>query len=672
MPPLTLLPRPISTPLSPSLQTPDDDSLAEDLLKRRRLNAGQENPQSGLRRAFTTNKKKSWDPKEIYDALEAHVGNCGSPGIAEALILKLLSTGASLSTAGTRPRPNLLSRRRSMEPMSPSRILQKAVENRQTDMVAALVQHADHTALDSALPTAIRSGDVAVVELLLQYGANASQTPAGQDAFRELCIAGGQADLVGLVLHSGGRPSQSWLSECMVDAARKGCLDTVLRLSRSTADGNHRDAAALREAVAQCRVDIALAVLTGAKPPTGRALDETFGILFANKSILPNEKMSLTQALLCAGASGDVVAAALVQTCETEFYEMVDLLVSYGASVEYQDATALRRAVSRGQVALVGLLVTERTSLAPTYASECVKCLPKAISPEDRHAVLTALLRKGAAGPAIDDALVDAVKAGDVESAIILLTPHFPGGHPVGARSPSSSPRGMVYDRHEIASVDHRGGEAIRHAVTSGDIPMVKQLLKAKPSPDTLSRAFVHIRHLSPNDTYRMAELFLATGLPGPCVSSALQAAIEEQPPQRDQRLISLLLNSNADVNFNDGAGILSAVTREDVPLLERLLNKGPSARTTAAGILKAVTVTDRSKRYRIVSLLIGTGLGWESISQVSEALVYVLQRKPVDVKLLDLLLQRGIADVNFLDGSPLIHGRLRPLRFGYLGSLKC
>ncbi|OIW25928.1 hypothetical protein CONLIGDRAFT_717590 [Coniochaeta ligniaria NRRL 30616] len=97
LPALTLLPRPISSPPSPRLRTADDDALAEELLKRRRLNAGQDNSQLGLDRAFTTNKKKSWDPKEIYDALDAYVGNTGSPGIAEALVFKLISTGASLS-----------------------------------------------------------------------------------------------------------------------------------------------------------------------------------------------------------------------------------------------------------------------------------------------------------------------------------------------------------------------------------------------------------------------------------------------------------------------------------------------------------------------------------------------------------------------------------------------
>ena len=666
LPPLTLLSRPVSHLPSPSFRTANDDFMAEELLKRHRLNATPDNSQSGLRRAFTTNKKKNWEPKEIFDALDAHVANCGSPGIAEALIFKLEYIGGSLSAPGKPTKSNVLSRRKSMQAMEPVRILQKAVQNCQVDMVSVLVQHADHFALDSALPVALRTGNIAIVELLLQYGANASQTTDGQDAFRQMCITGGQQDLVGLILLSDGRPPQNWLSECMVDASRKGCVDTVLRLSRSTADGNHRDAAALKEAVTQCRVDIALAILTGSKPPTGRGLDETFAKLSGNKSIRPNEKVAFAQALLCAGASGDVVSAALVQACEIEFYEMVDLLVTHGASVEYQDAIVLPQSISKGKSALVSLLLTEKTSLSRTYASECVIFIPKNIAFEDRHALLSALLRKGAAGPQIDEALVDAVKAGDLESMKLLLTPHFPGGRQVSGYGTQHSPRAMVQDRHETASVDHRGGEALKIAVTGSNVPMVKLLLSGKPSPDTLASVFSQVRDLSPLDKYHMAELLLASGLTGPCVSAALQEASEEQLPQRDERFISLLLSYHADVNINDGAVIMSAIAHEDVHLLEKLLKARPSPQTAAAGISQAVTINDATKRYSIVSLLIGVGLDRESVQAISEAMVYVLQKRPVDVNLLDLLLEHAKADVNFMHGAPIVNGKPNSVLYSF------
>jgi ankyrin repeat protein len=656
LPPLEPLRIPVPRSLAPN---PNDEYLAEEILQRRRVSAAADkNFNGGVRRAFTTNKKKGWDPQEVFEALDAHVGSAGSPGVAEALVAKLKAAGGDLNVAAMKSRTNLLTRRKSLELLERSRILQKAIENRQTDMVAVLVQHADSLTLDSALPKALRCGDFAIAAMLIQRGANAAQTAGGQDAFRQLCMSGGQADLVELILRSDGRPSAGWVSQSMVDAARKGCLDTVLRLSRSTADGSYNNAHALKEAVTQCRVDVCLALLTGARPPAGQGLDEAFEMLCANKAIMPNEKLTLTQALLCAGATGDVVSAALVEACDMEFYEMVDLLVSYGASIEFQDALALRKAVSKGKSSIIQLLLTERTPLSRTHATECVELLPKKVANEDRHAILKALLQKGAHAPAINDALVDAVEAADLESVKLLTTPHIAEGQVVTAdHDLRTGPRGMVYDRHETASVDHRGGLALQIAVLAGNVVMVKQLLAAKPSPETLAEVFPQIRNLSPAERFHTTECFLAAGLTGPCVATALQEAVAEEPPKRDESLIGLLIHFKADVNFNDGIALRSAVSRRDLRLLAALVNNGPTPRSAANAMLKALGVEDFALRYQMIRVLIDVGAGSDTKS-VTEAVIQILQAKPIDIQLLNLLLDTGMADINVGHGIPVIHGK--------------
>ena len=653
--------RTVPSQLSPSIRSANDDLLAEELLKRRRLSSPDKSDK-GIRRAFTTSKKKGWEPNEIFEALDAHVSNMGSPAVAEALIAKLMTAGGDLNIANMKSKTNLLTRRRSLESLERSRILQKAVENHQTDMVAALVPHADHVALDAALPLALRSADQHTAQLLLQYGANVSQTAEGQDAFRQLCMNGGQADLIAVILHTEGRPAPTTVSQGMVDAARKGCLETVLRLSRSTADGGFQQAEALQEAVAQGRVDVALAILTGTNPPSpgSQGLSSCFSRLFEHHAINPNHKMVLSEALLCAGTTGDVVSSALAQSCATEFYEMVDLLLQYGASVEYNDASVLRDAVSNGHSSLVCLLLTERTPLSPTYASEAVSHLPKMISPEDRYAILNILLRKGANGLSLHNALVDAVRAADIDSAQLLVTPHFPQGRAASSNDLKQGPRPAVYDRHATASVDHNGGLALQIAVTNGNVALVEQLLAGSPSTETLVQVFPKVRGLSPALRYQVAECFLASGLPPQSISEALQEAISEEPPQRDEHLIALLLSYNADVNFNDGAGILSAITHRDLSLLETLLRSQPTPQTAAVAIPSAMTVEDKRTRYRMVNLLLDAGAGSVTTS-VSEALAQVLSVKPTDVPLITLLLEKGRADVNYMEGLPIAQGRPNP-----------
>ncbi|KAL2135711.1 hypothetical protein VTI74DRAFT_7228 [Chaetomium olivicolor] len=647
-------PAPVAPPTpAPQPRTPNDEFHAEELLKRRRLSANQDkHSQGSIKRAFSSHKK-TWEASEIFEALDAHVANGGAPGVADALIAKLLAVGGNLNVSNVKNKTNLLTRRRSIESMERSRVLQKAIENRQIDMIAVLVQHADPFTIDNALPLALRSGDMVMVQLLLSRGANASQTQDAQDAFRQMCIMGGYSELVGLVLQSECRPPPNWLSMAMVDAARKGCLQTVLRLSRSSADGEYNKGEALKAAIMQCRVDIALAILTGAKPPTqgGQAVMEGFSQLLEHTTIGPNEKMALTEALLCAGASGDAVSIALSHACATEFYDMVSLLITYGASIEFQGASIMRHAISKGQTNLVQLLLNEPATLSPIYASECVQSIPKTIGPEDRHALLSMLLRKGAGGTPLHDALVDAVQAGDRQSVELLVTPFFPTAQPTTNKGRSGSP-GIVYARHEVASVDHKNGLALNIAVRAGDLSMVKQLLAGKPSTQTLDQLFPLVLGLQAATRYNAAECFLAAGVSRGCISAALQQAIEEQPPRRDENLISILLRHNADVNFNDGAGILSAITIRDLPLLETLLGSKPSPQTMAAAMAKAMMVEDKPVRYEMVRLLIAAGAGRE-YTEVSEALAQLLSVKPTDFQLASLLLEQGHADANFNQGLP-------------------
>jgi hypothetical protein len=625
-------------------------------LKRRQLASAQTQSSSGLKRAFTT-KRKGWDQKEVFEALAYHVGNCGSPGVAESLIAKLIAAGGDMNVA-QKAKTNILNRRsKSIEDFGERRkLLQMAIQHSQVDMVQVLLPHADPLAIDTSLPMAIRSENAALVELLLRYGASAAQTADGQDAFRQTCALGGQPDLVGLILASDGRPSLSWVSQSLVHATQAGCLGTVLRLSRSTADGNYNKAEALKIAVSQGRKDIALALIVGNKPPQRPGVDEAFAQLFVHPTIHPNEKLAMTELLLCAGAEGDVLTMALDQAAESEFLEMVHLLVEYGAPIENEDARVVRGAISTGRVDLVQVLLSGASSFSPIHASECVELVPKKMSFEYRHVLLSALLRKGAAGVPLSDALIDCVEDGDLESARLLLTPQFPGGRLAESHDLRKGPRGMVYDRHEIASVNHKGGLALQIAVMKTDVQLASLILSGKPSEATFAAVFPMTRTLSPIDRYSMVECFLSSGMTGPCVHEALQEAIDEKPPQKDERLISLFLQYISDVNFNEGSGLSAAIAQKDVKLLSALLKKNVTPQTAANAMSKAMIVDDTKARLEMASLLLDAGAGID-VTEVSRSMLLVLKKEPIDVKLLRLLLQQGNADVNIRDGVAIATG---------------
>ncbi|CAJ2514062.1 Uu.00g021810.m01.CDS01 [Anthostomella pinea] len=649
-PPPSPLPKPEQ---APSYLTDNDEFIAEEALKRQRHAESLKQAKGGLSRAFTT-KKKTWEYKEIYSALVDHIANQGSPGVAEALITKLNLAGGNLNLA-QKSRTSLLSRRKSLDLGERSHILQLAVKNGHLEMVHVLLPYADALSLDTALPKAIRNRNEAVAELLIRYGANV-QTTDGQEAFRQTCAVGGRPGLIAILLGSEGRPPAPWISQSMVEASRAGCLDTVLHLSQSTADGNHDGAAALKAAVGLGRRDIALALVLGNKPPQQPGLNEAFGQLMGHQNINPNEKMAMAEILLCAGAEGDLVSQALGQASATDFLEMVHLLISYGASIEYQDAIALRKAVSRGKTDLVEVMLNGKSPLSAAYASECVELLPKKMRFEDRHSFLNLLLKKGASGTPLDEALVDASEAGDVEAARLLLTPLFSGGKIVGNLNIKRGPRSMVFERHETASTDHKGALALSIAVKKGDVDIANHILTGKPpTPVALAQIFPSTRTLPPLERYQITELFFRAGLSGACVHSALENAIDERPPHRDEKLIALFLRYNADVNFNEGHSIIAAVTQKDIRLLERLLQSKPTLQVAAKAIPRAMEVGDGSTRLQMITMLLGAGAS-QGGAEVSAAVDAALAITPIDKRLLKTLLQQGNADVNINDGIAVEH----------------
>ncbi|KAI9152135.1 Lymphoid-specific helicase [Paramyrothecium foliicola] len=632
-------------PQLPSFQAPGDDLIAEDLLQRRALEVAQIRPKSGLSRAFSTNnlkKGKHWDPRDILDVLSQWVAVSGSPGVAQALLGKLSAAGVDLG--GMKQKSGVLSRRRSVDTLvDRSKLLKSAIETNQLDMVHVLLPHADSLALDTCLPMAIRSGNTLIVELLLKYGASVSQTPDGQDAFRQACVAHGQAEMISLLLQSDGRPSPALVTQSMIDAARLSCLEIVMHLSRSTADGNYNQAEALQAAVSNGRRDIAIAIIMGNKPPQCPGLNAAFEILYNHPKLNAASKLELAELLLCAGAEGDVLSQVLERSCETQFYEMAGLLAAYGVSIEHNGAAALKNAIKTGQWELVNALLNERSSLSPPAASACVSAVPRQIPPEARHRLLTLLLKKGANGVALHECLIHATEAGDVNSVELLLNPYFPD-----ARQPGRRP--SQHGRHEVASPDYKTGEALRTAVLRGDTVLVQKILSGKPSAETLTAVFPLTRSLPPKDRYHTIELFLQGPLSGNCLHSALQGVINEEASQRDDSLVKLLLDHGADVNYESGMGLHAIIMQKDLNLMASLMQKA-SPQTAAAQLSHVMDVPDHRIRHDMMSMLLRAGAAI-GVTEVASSLSRTLTEKPVDMSLLRLLLQHGSADINILGGA--------------------
>ncbi|KAG5998671.1 hypothetical protein E4U52_006467 [Claviceps spartinae] len=652
-------PAPLTRLLNPtSFWIQQDDVTAENLMQERATELLRSTKKSSLSKALSFNhikRGKNWDPHQALQVLSTWIANAGTPGVAEALLSKLAAGGIDISGTQTKQkRGSILTRRKSVDTfVDPSKLLILAVEGNQYDMLQVLLSHVDSHSIDQALAPAICSGNVSIVELLLRYGACASQTSEAKQAFRQACADQSRCHLVELLLRYESQPASTWISACMSDATRAASVETVLRLSRSIADGNYNNGEALKTAIALGRQDLALAIVMGNTPPEGSCVNEAFEALRQHPSTSPSARLAMAEVLLCAGAHGEQVSLALESACETQFHDMAELLARYGASIEYNDAAVLKRMIVCGEVELISALLTDSATLSPALASSCVPCIAKQATFETRAMVLRLLLRKGAHGVVLNDMLIDAAEAGDLESVKILLSP-------ASSAIQESTISKDAYNglsqsirrasRHTAASVDHKSGEALRSTLLRGDLSMAEIILSGRPSTNTLSIVFPITNTLAPKDRYRMIQLFLKRPLPGPCLHAALHDVIGKDATRRDDLLVNFLLEHGADINFDQGSGLAGVIRQNDVKLLKSLLEKA-SPQTAAARIMDAIEGSDQRERFNMTSMLLDAGAA-TGTQEIANALLRTLTERPIDMSLLDLLLQKGAADINLLDGS--------------------
>ncbi|KKA29002.1 hypothetical protein TD95_004150 [Thielaviopsis punctulata] len=638
----------------PSFRVPEDDARAESLLRRRQLEtSASAKKDSSLKRAFTS-RKKGWQVTELLDALDAHVAAGGTPGVAEVLVNRLVGYGAGINELPLDKRSSFIGRRKSdcFGFAERTKILHKAIEQQSIDTLRVLLPHADAASLDSAVSSAAIMLDCQSVELLMRYGADPFRDPQGQDAFRQLCTAGGHSDLVQWMVAGGRGASSNSLSQGMVDAVKSGCLQTVICISQSMADCNYNSAEALMAAIELGRRDMVLVLACARNPPKSPNLERALDTLFGPVQVHPTEKLCIAEVLLCAGAKGDSVSRALKQAASSQFIEMVRVLVRYGASIQYENGAVVKDAVSKGYDGLLEALLYMGSPLSPQIASACVPLIPPHVTPDSRHSLLTMLLHKGASGDCLNEALVQAVRDSDDKTAALLVRPRFlEAGSPNSSKS--SIKRRPTLNSHAIASLDYKGGEAIKQALIAGDIPMLVLLLSGGPSTETLVQTFP-LTHRMPRELRLEAvECFLAAGLPVTVAEAEFKREIEQPSGHRDDQLIAIMLNYASKGNFDGGSAVVTAISRHDRGLLATVLQHSTPL-AAAEGIPVAVAIADEGMRREMVGLLLQAGADTGK-PYIVAAVMSVLKAEPVDVKLLRLLLTRGHADMNASGGAPLL-----------------
>ncbi|PGH09190.1 hypothetical protein AJ79_05719 [Helicocarpus griseus UAMH5409] len=584
-----------------------DKEIAESLLKQKRQEAFASKSHIFRRQP----SKRGYKNDEIYAVIELVVQTNGSLGVLEYLLNKRNDSALE---------KHLFKQQRNATKRDISSLLILAAGMHQQSMVHLLSPHSDQAGLNEALEAALSARDLECIKALLQNGADPNYCLQAFLTAVEL----GDTPVVELLLRAEKRMAGSHLDQALSGAIAAGGLGIVCALLNNGADGDVADA--LEGAVRAGRVDIVAALVLADRPPSKISLDRAVEPAYHITESGSNLQRILVEILLGSGANGDVVSKTLIKAVERSDEPMVSLFVTHGASVTYDSAAAVIAAIKSGNSKVMRSLFSCR--IDEQHASHIMSLLPEIstnLSPSEKLAVISTLVERGACGYALHPCLVDAVQRNDEAIAEYLISKH--------------------------ASVDYDNAQALRCAISSVSLPLFKLLLNGRPSPKTLEQCFSSLEAAPPKPRLAMATGLLAAGAKGEEVENALVRAVMSDFTMEKEPLIYEFVRHGIDVNVCQGKCFRESSRTGDVGVLNILLKGIPSPASLSQGIIPALNLPNSDLRYTVVDLLVSAGARGPL---VDEGLLYVVNDKPVDMPLLELLLNKGIADVNTNCGKPI------------------
>ncbi|EEH39982.2 hypothetical protein PAAG_02171 [Paracoccidioides lutzii Pb01] len=584
-----------------------DDIIAEGLLMQKR----QETFASKSHIFRRQPSKLQFNKDEIHTVIERIVLTNGSLGVLDYLLAK---------ANDAKHEKNLFKHQQQTMKRTINSLLISAVGMRQPYMVYVLSQYSDEDGLNEALYVAVSGRDLECTKMLLQNGGDPNSC---QQAFLDAAVRG-NTPLIDLFLSAEKRMAVSCLDQVLPTAVASGSLDMASALLKNGANGDLPEV--LENAVRSGNVDIVVALILADRPPSKDSLDGAVDIAFHITESSSDIQRILVEALLCGGANGEVVSKTLLKAVERSDEHVTSLLVTHGASVTYNSAEAIVHAIKFGNTKLLASLFSGR--IDKQHASHLLTMFPKISSniPSSKQlAVISTLVERGACGYALQPCLIDAVQRNDL--AIV------------------------EYFMSKQASVDYDNAHALRCAVSSVSLPLFELLLKGRPSKESLELCFPLLEAVPSKPRLSMATSLLSAGARGEEVDNALVKAVMSNFVEEKEPLIYEFVRHGIDVNVCGGKCFQESARAGDVGVLNILLKGVPSPMSLAQGIIPALGLPNSDLRFTILDLLVSAGARGPV---VDEGLLYVINDKPVDIPLLQLLLDKGVADVNSNNGKPI------------------
>ncbi|XXH01677.1 hypothetical protein Hte_008037 [Hypoxylon texense] len=359
-------------------------------------------------------------------------------------------------------------------------------------------------------------------------------------------------------------------------------------------------------------------------------------LYYAPDSASERDMLRLIELLEPRGLGGEPLDSHLVRAVLAEQTQLITTLLRLGASVEFDQASSIKAALTLDDFRIFHTLLESKCS--PEVLSTVIPMAMSLRPRLKRHSTMAALMKKGVMSSKLGIPLQSLVREdenGDVDWELIRLL--------------------LQYQ----ASVDTIGNgieSPISLATRNGNLPLLEMLCRAEPKVDTSSTALPVALGLLDTRSYSTAlkavEILLRQGVAGVLVHKTLLAATEKDGKRQ---IIRLLLKNGADTNYASGASYGKAVQNGNMKLLEMLCTACPPNQASLESNLSLAVDPRYYKLRGLELLLISNPSATTTINTTwaSEDFRKIVRRNVDLVEIVSCFFRHGL-DVNLGDGTLL------------------
>lgn len=509
-------------------------------------------------------------------------------------------------------------------------LLAHAVQKSYNNLIGALIDHGASIDYDNAfsLRIALKRADFPLLQLLLR-GRSSPQflAKAIPEALQMVSQADRRNAIIALLNKkvAGDELHFALQRICANHSLRDVEVVTALLMHGASVNLKDKNGNCICSAVKQGDFEI-LSILCD-YGPSDQILSFAFATAYASRSQIPrSDILNIMDLLLNKAAQGSAVAETLINVVRVEDErDILLLLLKHGADVNYKSGLPIEEALQAPSTTSLQDICGRARIESQTFD----RLIPMALERQDykiRAAMLIGACRKYRS--VLSRALIrEVTQLNGREDAVRMLL-------------------------EAGATVNFKNGEALCQVVRDGNIGLAR-VIAVNPDNSSLSAAFRAASALEPPETRRAMMEFLLAQTSTRTEIGQTDGLVAEcrRGASTNVAIIRLLLQHNANVDFQNGAALQHAVSGRSAELLMILLMKRPDQCSLSTAFTAARQLTcSTHKRLELFQLLLGAGYRGD---QLNYALVEAITRSPDDLRIPQLLLQND-ASVDFDNGVPL------------------